>query len=60
MTTGVTLLLDGHAIPVTHMFDISGDDVDQWDEAYTFVAGPLPDGKWLSAPVADYRVKKLS
>lgn len=58
--TGVTLLLDGEAIPVTNLFDIGGHDVETWDEAYTFVAGPLPDGKWLADETAAYQVKRLS
>lgn len=56
--TGITLLLDGEAIPVTNLFDIDGDDVATWEEAYTFVAGPLPDGKWMAAPTSEYRTKR--
>lgn len=54
--TGVTLLLDGEAIPVTNLFD----DVDAWEDAFTFVAGPLPDGTWLSALTSDHRKALLA
>jgi hypothetical protein len=57
--TGITLLLDGEAIPVTNLFDDDGDPVETWEEATMFVAGPLPNGQWMSAPVAEYRVKRL-
>lgn len=43
-------------IPITNLFDSTGEEVDSWEEAAMFVAGPLPDGKWLSAPVAEYRI----
>jgi hypothetical protein len=59
MADSVTLLLDGEAIPVTHLYDDVGDPVDAWEDATMFVAGPLPSGQWLSAPVAEYRLKRL-
>lgn len=59
MRDSITLLLDGAATPVTNLFDDCGDDVETWDEASTFVAGPLPGGGWLAAATVDYRTKKL-
>jgi hypothetical protein len=50
----VKLLLDGDIIPVTHLFDEAGEAVGTWKEAATFVAGPLPDGRWLSDRCDDY------
>jgi len=43
-------------VQITHMFDDDGLETSDWDEAYSFVAGPLADGRWLSAPVSEYRV----
>ena len=47
-------------VPITHMFDSFGDETDSWDECDAFVAGPLADGTWLSAPAEHYRLTKLS
>lgn len=58
--TAITLLLDGEAIPVTNLFDEDGDEVTEWEEAFTFVAGPLPDGTWLSALTGDHRKAVLA
>ena len=37
-------------LPITNMFDISGEEIIDPDEAYTVVA-KLPDGQWLAAKV---------
>lgn len=42
-------------IPVTNLFDYANEEVDDWDEAYVFVAGPLPDGTWMAARTEDYQ-----
>lgn len=57
--TPYTLVIDGALVPVTNLFDDCGDEVETWEAADRFVAGPLPDGMWLSALVADYQVKPL-
>ncbi len=44
-------------VPITNMFDAWGDEVETFEEADTFVAGPLSNGRWLSAPVEDYRLR---
>ena len=59
MSDAVTLLIDGEAVPVTHLFDADGDEVATWAEAVKFVAGPLPNGQWLADRCEDYREAKL-
>lgn len=54
-----TLVLDGALVPVTNLFDDCGEDVERWEDASRFVAGPLPDGTWLSDVTRDYQVKPL-
>lgn len=56
---GITLLYEGDAIPVTHLFGIGGEDVETWGDAYTFVAGPLPNGNWLGAQCAEFQEARL-
>lgn len=51
----IILLIDDESVPITNMYDEDGDEVTEWEEAFTFVAGPFADGHWLSADVADYR-----
>lgn len=43
-------------VPITHMFDSAGEDVATFEEAHTFVAGPLANGQWMSAPAEQYRL----
>lgn len=43
-------------VPITNMFDTAGEDVETFEEADTFVAGPLSNGKWLSAPAEEFRL----
>ncbi len=54
----MTLIENGEVIPITHLFDQDGEPVGTWEEAYTFVAGPTPDGKWLSARCEDFSVHR--
>lgn len=45
----MTVTLDtGAAIPIVHMFDVRGDECADWEDAVSLVAGPAPDGGWLS------------
>lgn len=59
ITTPIFMLSPDQTAPVriTHLYDDVGDEVGTWEEATTFVAGPLDDGAWLSGPCADYQVR---
>lgn len=49
-------LIDGEHVPITNMFDLDGDDTDDWREAFRIVAGPTREGKWIaSLTTADER-----
>ena len=54
----ITLLFNGELIPVTNLFDEFGNDVDSWNKAHTFVAGPLADGSWLGEECSEYLASK--
>ena len=42
-------------IRVTNLFDYDNDPVEDWSDAYVFVAGPLADGSWMADRVEDYQ-----
>ncbi len=48
------LVLEGDLIPITNLFNEQGEEVTDIDQAFTFVAGPLPDGQWLSDRLDQY------
>lgn len=43
-------------VPVTHLFDGNGMEVDRLDRAMRFVAGPRYDGRWFNDYVALARI----
>lgn len=53
-----TLVIDGALVPITNLFDRYGDPVDLWEDAHSFVAGPLPNGQWLGDVTRDYSVTR--
>lgn len=54
---GLFVQYQGDALSVTHLFDAEGEDVTDPERAYSFVAGPLPDG-WLGGKVQDYPIHR--
>jgi hypothetical protein len=42
-------LIDGQSCPITNMFDLDGDDTEDWREAFRVVAGPTREGQWIAA-----------
>lgn len=40
-------------LPITHMFDYLGDETNDPCEAWTCVAGPAPNGEWVSTTVTE-------
>jgi hypothetical protein len=48
------VLSNGEVIPITNMFDCTGDETDEPEEATAFVAGPTPDDKWIVDHVDAY------
>lgn len=40
---------NGTTLPVANMFDVDGVETGDPSQAFTLVAGPLPDGKWLAS-----------
>lgn len=59
---GVWLCLptEPNPVPVTNLFDDEGDGVDTWEEAATFVAGPLHDGQWYCGICAEHRIAAVT
>lgn len=41
-------------IPVRHLYDEDGDETDTLARAFSFVAGPVPTGGWLSGRICDH------
>lgn len=39
-----------YPLPVTHLFDLDGDETNSLEDAASYVAGPRPDGRWWSGP----------
>lgn len=60
ITTPIFLLAPDQTAPVriTHLFDDVGEEVGAWEEATTFVAGPLDSGGWLNGPCEGYVVRE--
>lgn len=56
MTIYVNLPDEPEPVPITNLFDSECEETDDWDEAVTFVAGPLANGKWFAADTADLRL----
>lgn len=54
----ITLHIEGVLVPVTNLFDQYGNDCESWEQAERFVAGPFPDGTWLSDSCAEYTVSR--
>lgn len=52
------LIINGELVPITKLYDILGDEIYDWDKAYTFVAGPFADGTYLAALCKDFRLSK--
>lgn len=56
MVTIYLLLADEPApVPITNMFDDHNEDVGAWNDAHTFVAGPLASGSWLAGLANEFR-----
>lgn len=53
MSLGVAITEDGQELPVTHWFDIDGDDCEP-DDAVSVVAGPDRDGLWLAIDLSAF------
>lgn len=60
MTLFLLLPEEPEPVPITNLFDAHGEDVETFEEAEMFVAGPLTNGTWLSAPAEDYRIALLN
>lgn len=54
------LLLDGELIPVTNLLDVNGDETDDPELADRFVAGPLPNGQWMSGTFDEFKFSKMN
>jgi hypothetical protein len=51
------IVLDDVTVSVTNLFDEFGNAVHRWEDAARFVAGPLPDGTWMSDVTRDFVVR---
>lgn len=47
-------------VAITNLFDEEGNDVDEWHDAHSVVAGPLANGAWMSALCEDYIARPLN
>lgn len=61
IATPIFMLAKDQTAPVriTHLFDDIGEEVGTWEEAHSFVAGPLDSGEWLSGLCAEFRLSDL-
>lgn len=60
MTAKMWLVVDGQEpIPVTHLFDATGEETDDPALADRFVAGPMADGQWMSGTFDEFRFAQV-
>lgn len=60
MTHFLILPEEPEPVPITNMFDADGNDVETFEACDMFVAGPLANGTWLSAPAEEFRLALLN
>lgn len=44
-----TLIINGELVSIVNLLDYDNNKVNDWDEAFKFVAGPFADGSWFAA-----------
>lgn len=50
------VILDGdEIIPITNMIDCDGEETNDHEECVSFVAGPTPDGGWITDLASSYQ-----
>lgn len=55
VTIFLLLAAEPAPIPIVNMFDECGEPTDEWEDANTFVAGPLANGSWVAGLTCEYR-----
>ena len=53
------VLIEGEWLLIMEFFDEDGDEVDSWEEAASFIAGPDKEGYWHTQRTEDYGTYEL-
>ena len=54
VTDRYVMLESGESVPITNLFDVDGDETEEDADVVAVVAGPDPEGMWLTVDLSEF------